>query len=219
MTATSYAPFSLTAKALVCQRHTQRLLQGVSLSVGNGDLMQVVGPNGVGKTTLLRVLAGLLPHDEGQLCWQGEPLSHQRLAFNQQLLFLGHLSGVKYELTALENLDWLMQLEGGRDESSLVVALQRVGLAGYEDHPCQQLSAGQQRRVALARLLLTERPLWILDEPLTAIDQAGVQALEQLFQLHAARGGAVVLTSHHALQSLTSLQQVEIMPPEDVADA
>lgn len=163
--------------------------------------MQVEGPNGSGKTTLLRMLAGLNRGFEGEIYWQGNPIAEVRDDFLASMLFFGHLPGVKAMLTAEENLRWYAALHPQTDSASKAIrhALARVGLAGYEDVPCNNLSAGQNRRVSLARLYLSHVPLWILDEPFTAIDRQGVSEKEQLIADHARAGGSVILTTHHSI--------------------
>lgn len=200
---------NLQAHALYCERDDRELFADLSFSVRNGDLLQLAGPNGAGKTTLLRLLAGLNHDYEGDVLWQGEALTHVYPEFARQRLYLGHLSAVKKSLTPLENLRWLMASDDV-NEDELWQALDEAGLAGYEETPCQHLSAGQQRRVALARLCITRTALWILDEPFTALDKAGVAWLEQKLQQQVSRGGAVIITSHHALESLPGLRQLTL---------
>jgi len=200
----------LSARQLSCERDERVLFSDLSFDLYSGELLQLEGPNGVGKTSLMRLLAGLLPVSSGEILWHAEPLAEQREAFYQSMLFIGHLAGIKAELTPLENLKWFAALEGGQAEEDLEEALDRVGLRGFEDHPCHQLSAGQKRRVALARLLFTQRPLWLLDEPFTALDKQGVAAMEQLLSDHAADGGAVILTSHHALEKVAGLRAIHL---------
>lgn len=200
----------LSVRDLSCERDEHLLFSGLSFDIYPGDLLQLEGPNGAGKTSLMRLLAGLLPPTEGDIYWQNKPLAGDWEAMHQHLLFIGHLAGIKAELTPLENLQWFAALEGGRQEEDLEEALARVGLAGFEDQLCQQLSAGQKRRVALARLLFTQRPLWLLDEPFTALDKQGVAAMERLLVEQAASGGTVILTSHHALEQLPGLKKIHL---------
>lgn len=182
----------------LCAIRDERILfENLSFQVGKGDLVQVEGRNGTGKTTLLRIIAGLGDKEKGEIEWNGESIFSDRDAFHQDLLFLGHQTGVKRDLSAFENLSFYLNISGhSLSHDDIWQALTKVGLAGREDVPVAQLSAGQQRRVALARLWLSEHPLWILDEPLTAIDKQGVKVLEQLFLQHTEQGGMVLLTTH-----------------------
>ena len=184
------------------------LFDELSFTISSGELVQIEGHNGAGKTTLLRIIAGLGRADSGQVFWNQEDIHTAREDFHQELLFLGHQTGVKRELTAFENLAFFQAMHKcneGSDlkgspkvtgDDALWQALAHVGLAGREDVPAGQLSAGQQRRVALARLWLSNHKLWVLDEPLTAIDKQGVKVLENLFLSHVERGGMVLLTTH-----------------------
>lgn len=186
----------LEVKQLCCVRDDRVLFDALTFSLSPGDLVQVEGPNGAGKTTLLRIIAGLGLADSGEVCWQQQTITQQRDVFYRDLLFLGHTPGVKRELTAFENLSHAMQMHGRYDSDAIWQALAKVGLAGREDIPAGQLSAGQNRRVALARLWLTDRRLWVLDEPLTAIDKQGVKVLEAVFERHVKQGGIVLFTTH-----------------------
>ena len=185
---------------LSCERDDRLLINQLNLQVQPGHIYQIEGPNGSGKTTLLRVLCGLSSRYAGELLWRGEAIRQQRDDFTQQLLYLGHSSGIKTVLTARENLRWYCRLKGLEQvEQAIAEALCKVGLHGFEDAPCYTLSAGQQRRVGLARLFLGRPALWILDEPFTAIDKQGVAELEAWIAEFAREGGAVVLTTHHQL--------------------
>ncbi|MFQ2122971.1 cytochrome c biogenesis heme-transporting ATPase CcmA [Aeromonas jandaei] len=195
----------LQVNNLSCVREDRTLFEHLSFTVSPGDLVQIEGPNGVGKTSLLRLLTGLSQPFSGEVLWNGENIRACRDEYHASLLYLGHQPGVKAALTPFENLTFYQQLHhSAQTKSDLWQILARVGLAGFEDNPTGQLSAGQQRRVALARLWLCNQPsLWILDEPFTAIDKQGVKVLEQLFLAHADRGGMVILTTH---QDLTLMQ-------------
>lgn len=183
-------------------RDERVLFENLSFSLQLGDLVQIEGRNGTGKTTLMRIVAGLGDKDEGDIKWNGEKIESNREEYHQSLLFLGHQTGVKRDLTAFENLKFYQSIHApNTSEEQIFTALTQVGLAGREDVPVAQLSAGQQRRVALARLWLSEQPLWILDEPLTAIDKQGVKVLENLFLSHAEKGGIVLLTTHQDMFS------------------
>ena len=201
----------LQAQNLACERDDRWLFRDLNLDIRAGEIVRVEGPNGSGKTTLLKILSGQLADYEGELFWGERPMQEARDAFLSSLLYLGHAPGVKAVLTPLENLAWYQALAahaGG--EKARYLALQEVGLAGFEDVPAGQLSAGQQRRVALARLVLTPRPLWVLDEPFTAIDRDGVAALEQRLVAHARRGGCVLVTTHHELSPCAELRRVRL---------
>ncbi|WP_203344694.1 cytochrome c biogenesis heme-transporting ATPase CcmA [Vibrio fluvialis] len=187
----------LEVKNLTAIRDERVLFEGLSFTIQSGELVQIEGRNGTGKTTLLRIVTGLGDRDDGEIHWNNVNIEADRDSYHQELLFLGHQTGVKRELTALENLRFYQAVHAaGMQEEELYQALTQVGLAGREDVPVAQLSAGQQRRVALARLWLSRQKLWILDEPLTAIDKQGVKVLEALFLQHAEQGGIVVLTTH-----------------------
>ena len=183
------------------------MFTGLSAGFETGSVVQVAGPNGAGKTTLLKILTGLSSGFEGEVRWRGKAISGRgAYSFYSSLLYFGHLPGIKSSLTARENLRWYFGLNGtksdngqGVTEQSLTGALEQVDLAGYEDVPCHQMSAGQQRRVGLARLYCSRAPLWILDEPFTAIDKKGVEAIERLISSHADAGGLVILTTHQPL--------------------
>lgn len=201
----------LQARNLSCERDGRMLFRDLDLVIGPGELVRVEGPNGSGKTTLLKILSGQFDDYQGELRWGDAPLSRVREAFLSNLVYLGHASGIKAALTALENLAWYQALAGETgSEAARLNALHAVGLAGFEDLPVAQLSAGQQRRVALARLELTPRPLWALDEPFTAIDKPGVAALEQRLHGHVAAGGSVLLTTHHDLAVQGSVKRIQL---------
>ncbi|MFN2993400.1 hypothetical protein ALQ63_02100 [Serratia plymuthica] len=193
----------LEAKSLSCVRDERILFSELSFTVKPGEIIQVEGPNGAGKTSLLRILAGLAQPESGEVCWRGQNTLRHRENYHQDLLFLGHQPGIKTMLTPFENLRFYQAVRAVPDRQAIWRALDLVGLVGYEDLPVAQLSAGQQRRVALARLWLSESPLWILDEPLTAIDKQGVAELISLFEQHAQQGGMVLLTTHQDLAGTT----------------
>ncbi|WP_096988614.1 cytochrome c biogenesis heme-transporting ATPase CcmA [Escherichia coli] len=186
----------LEARELLCERDERTLFSGLSFTLNAGEWVQITGSNGAGKTTLLRLLTGLSRPDAGEVLWQGQPLHQVRDSYHQNLLWIGHQPGIKTRLTALENLHFYHR-DG--DTAQCLEALAQAGLAGFEDIPVNQLSAGQQRRVALARLWLTRATLWILDEPFTAIDVNGVDRLTQRMAQHTEQGGIVILTTHQQL--------------------
>ena len=186
----------LEARELLCERDERTLFSGLSFTLNAGEWVQITGSNGAGKTTLLRLLTGLSRPDAGDVLWQGQPLHQVRDSYHQNLLWIGHQPGIKTRLTALENLHFYHR-DG--DTAQCLEALAQAGLAGFEDIPVNQLSAGQQRRVALARLWLTRATLWILDEPFTAIDVNGVDRLTQRMAQHTEQGGIVILTTPQPL--------------------
>jgi len=187
---------------LACERDLRLLFENLELRLGPGEMVQISGPNGSGKTSLLRLLAGLMQPTAGQVLLNGQPLHEQRSELARNLLWIGHAAGIKDLLTAEENLSWLCALHQPASRDAIWQALAAVGLRGFEDVPCHSLSAGQQRRVALARLYLDSPPLWILDEPFTALDKQGVAQLEQHLAAHCEQGGMVLLTTHHTLSRM-----------------
>lgn len=193
-----HSPVLLSANNLTCIREERILFESLSLEVNPGDIVQIEGPNGTGKTSLLRILAGLSVPYEGNVCFKEQPIQHCRESFHQNLLYLGHLAGVKGELSAQENLEFNLAIQG-IDNSLAEETLAKVNLLGFEDALASHLSAGQHRRISLARLWQSNAPLWILDEPFTAIDKLGVQNLEKQFIKHTDQGGAIILTTHQDL--------------------
>ena len=198
----------LQAVNLSCQRGGRYLFKDVSFHLQPGDWLRVGGNNGSGKTSLLRLITGLSPTEHGQVLWNQKPLKADRTAFHQNLLYLGHLIAVKDDLTPLENLRFAARLcQQPITPDTALLALQRMSLKSHAHVLVRHLSAGQQRRVLLARLLTQQAKLWVLDEPLTALDVSAVALLTQLLQDHLALGGIAVLTSHQALQ-LPASQEV-----------
>ena len=190
----------LSTHDLACLRGDRRLFRDLSISLQPGRLLRVEGANGSGKTSLLRLLAGLALPAAGEVRWQGRPIRRQREAYAQALVYLGHLGGLKDELTPLENLRIEAELCGlPAPAAALSAALEHWGLARQAKLPLRVLSAGQKRRAALARLNLAAAPLWILDEPFNALDVDAVAALGRQIEAHLARGGLAVVTSHMAL--------------------
>ncbi|HEX8495165.1 MAG TPA: cytochrome c biogenesis heme-transporting ATPase CcmA [Pyrinomonadaceae bacterium] len=191
---------TLAANALECVRGGRRLFHSLSFSLAPGEMLEVTGPNGSGKTSLLRMLCGLLPPTAGEINWQGANISLLKEEYLGQLAYLGHTNGVKAELSALENLRIAGGLNGNRlSEEKINAALERMGLSGQEARPIKTLSQGQQRRLALSRLLTGGKALWILDEPLTALDTDAVHLVESVLAEHLEGGGMAVLTTHQAL--------------------
>lgn len=192
------------------ERAGRLLFDQLDLVIKPGEIHQVEGPNGSGKTTLLRGICGLGATLGGELYWRDQPLSKQRDQFRREVLYLGHTTGIKAVLSARESLQWYAALSAPQSAAGIDAALARVGLYGYEDIPCYHLSAGQQRRVALARLFLVPAALWVLDEPFTAIDKQGVTQLEEWLTAHADSGGAVLLTTHHQLTLKHTINRLQL---------
>lgn len=190
---------TLEARALTLARGNMTLVRELTLAVGPGGILHVQGPNGRGKTTLLRTLAGLTQPESGRINWRGRSIGADGGSdYRGALLFLGHQPALKGALTAAENLEHYRAL---RAQPGLPVreALDAFAMGGAGDIPCRRLSAGQRQRVALARLLSEPAALWILDEPFTALDRSASADLARQLQRHAAAGGMTVITSHHPL--------------------
>ena len=187
----------LEADNLECVRGERRLFAGLGFQLAAGELLYLQGKNGAGKTSLLRMLIGLLPPEAGEIRWRGKSIKADADAFRADLCYLGHLNAIKEELTPLENLLAAAKLaDEVLSEDDALDALEQVGLAGREDLACKYLSQGQKRRVALARLVKERRPLWVLDEPFVALDVAAVNWLAGLISAHLQRGGLAVMTTH-----------------------
>lgn len=190
----------LEADGLECVRGEQVLFSGLSFALATGSILQIEGPNGAGKTSLLRICCGLSLPETGEVRWRGERILANRADYLAELAYVGHLHGVKGELTPIENLRLAAALCHRSTGMAPERALERAGLAARADVLCRNLSAGQRRRVALARLLMMRALVWVLDEPVTAVDQRGVADIETLIVEHVGQGGLVLLTSHQALQ-------------------
>jgi len=196
----------LEVSKLECRRGDRLLFAGLDFGVESGTLLHVRGRNGSGKTTLLRTLCGLFAPESGEVRWKGDSIRDLAEDFRRDLLYFGHLNGIKGDLTGVENLSVSATLDGDRvDGSAIWSALGRIGLAGFEDLPTRMLSQGQKKRVALARLILSRAPLWVLDEPFTALDVDAVDLLQGMIAAHVSGGGLAVLTTHQAVP-LTSGQ-------------
>ncbi len=192
----------LQAQQLTISRGEVTLISDTSFTIESGGLLQLQGDNGSGKTTLLRALCTLIPLDEGEISWRGERLPGAREQYFSEMVYSGHADGLKSDLTPLENLQSCLT-EHTVTEAECREVLTRTGLAGKEQLACKVLSAGQRRRVVLARLLLSQSTLWILDEPLTALDASGRELVAELIDEHVAQGGCVIFSTHQPLPSVS----------------
>lgn len=191
----------LEVSDLACERGEQRLFEGLNFSLAGGELLRVQGENGKGKTTLLRTVCGFVQPAQGSVHWQGRDIHEGDEEFHAQMRYLGHANAIKDELNALENLQISAGLAGIEvSETVALKVLRRMGLRRKEHLPVRVLSQGQRRRVALSRLLVGEAKLWILDEPLTALDVAAVALIQELIGEHLSKRGMVIFTTHQPLQ-------------------
>lgn len=189
----------LEARAVNCWRGERHILRDVSFAVRAGEFLKITGPNGVGKTTLLRIVCGLLPAENGEIEWRGKSLRGASDEFHSEMCYLGHLNSLKADLTSYENLQFLAGLRQALAPVDIDAALDRVGILSRRDLQARSLSAGQKRRLALARLLLADAALWILDEPVTNLDTAGIALVEELIAEHVTRGGLALAAAHQRL--------------------
>jgi heme exporter protein A len=197
---------------LTCIRGDRKLFSSIHFSLDAGGLMQVGGPNGSGKTSLLRMLCGLAAPAHGEIRWGGSEIRSLGGAYFSDMTYLGHLSGVKDDLSALENLRISSALAGTEvDAGKAQDALQLMGLGGRELLPAKVLSQGQRRRVNLARLLVCNTVLWILDEPLTALDAAAVKLMQGVMERHLVKGGMIVMTTHQEIEiAAATIQRLQL---------
>ena len=190
---------SLRVEGVHVWRGDRHVLQGVSFSVGPGNLLHIAGSNGAGKTTLLRVVCGLIAPELGAVSWDGRDIRTDRERYQANIAFAAHDAALKADLTALENLAFAVGLRRPVTGEQLLEAMRRTGADSYADLPARVLSAGQRRRVAMARVLAAGAPLWLLDEPFSNLDVAGVEVISGLIDEHVAQGGSAVVVAHHGL--------------------
>jgi heme exporter protein A len=186
----------ISARDLHLWRGERHVLRGLSVEAAPGDCVHLAGPNGSGKTTLLRVLAGLLTPEQGGVSWQGQPIAADRDAYAATISYLGHSDGLKPDFTARENLAFESGLRRVLEAGDIDAVLAQVGLSGAREQPARSLSAGQRRRLAMARVILSQAALWLLDEPFTNLDTDGVQMLAGVIARHLDAGGAALIASH-----------------------
>ncbi|MDD5319911.1 MAG: cytochrome c biogenesis heme-transporting ATPase CcmA [Methylococcales bacterium] len=189
--------YSLRGTELSCIRDDRVLFEGLAFELRSGQVLLLEGKNGSGKTSLLRILCGFREPDSGQVLWCGDAINDSE--YYADMAYIGHLDGVKKELTVFENLKISLAL-GRSGHYTIQQALSKVHLSGYDDALVQALSAGQKRRLSLARLLITQNIVWILDEPFTSLDKQGIALIETLMTEHCANGGMIILTSHHDIE-------------------
>ncbi len=188
---------TLSFSKLGCIKGGRQLFKNVDFTLESGHWLHVAGANGVGKTSLLRMVCGLAPIDSGQILWNGSPIHTQRESYRQDLCYLGHLNALQESMTVDENLAFRAALAGvAPDAAQTQAVLARFGLRGRARQLVRHLSQGQKRRVALSRLAMSPARLWVLDEPYVAMDEAGIKLLANLIAGHLDKGGLCVLTSH-----------------------
>ncbi len=203
---------ALELRDLGCTRGRRNLFTGLAAELLPGELLRVSGANGAGKTSLLRMLCGLLAPSQGQVLWQGTAVHRCRESYHRQLIYIGHAAALKDDLSALENLQVALHLGGvAADEATAYKALADAGLRGRERLPVRSLSQGQRRRAALARLPLGQAALWVLDEPFNALDSAASAWLLALIESHLRGGGMAVLTSHQGVQFSDAVPQRSVV--------
>jgi heme exporter protein A len=191
-------------------RGERHVLKGMSLSLNAGELLHVSGPNGTGKTTLLRVITGLLRPEQGLVSWRGTPILSSRQQFQVDLAYAAHEQALKADFTALENLRYSVGLKRNVARPELMAALEQTGVGRCADLPARVLSAGQRRRVTMARILAMRAPLWLLDEPFANLDAEGSVLVAELLQTHVRGGGLALVVAHHELTVDCTLRRLEL---------
>jgi heme exporter protein A len=201
----------LEVQSLECVRDDRLLFNDLNFSVSEAEVLQIEGPNGSGKTSLLRIICGLRLPEAGKVLWRNEPIRTNREDYYASMVYIGHLPCIKADLTVAENVRALLDTRSlSVTETVLERALAKVGLAGYDDVPGKALSSGQRRRILLAFVELSAAKLWILDEPLTALDVEGVDLMESMILEHRQAGGSVIFTTHHGMKLDCDMRTVQL---------
>jgi heme exporter protein A len=204
------SPYSLSFEKVHVWRGDRHVLQGVSAEVTPRELLHISGPNGTGKTTLLRVVSGLLRPEQGSVSWLGQPITASRDQYQAVLAYASHEPALKGDLTAIENLRFSVGLKRRVSTEELHGALGRTGVAACADLPVRVLSAGQRRRVAMARVLAMNATVWLLDEPFTNLDASGTELMSGLLQAHVDGGGLALVVAHHELALSCTVRRLEL---------
>lgn len=201
----------LEVQSLECVRDDRLLFSDLSFAVAEAEVLQIEGSNGSGKTSLLRILCGLRQAEAGKILWRGESISSSREDFYASMVYIGHLPCIKGDLTVMENVRSLLDTRSlTLTDAQIEVALAKVGLETYDDVPGKALSSGQRRRILLAFVELSQAKLWVLDEPLTALDVQGVALMESMIVEHRAAGGSVIFTTHHGMNLDCEMSSVQL---------
>jgi heme exporter protein A len=206
----SNVPDGLQVEKVHVWRGDRHVLQGVSIQVRPHELLHVSGPNGAGKTTLLRVMSGLLRPEQGAVSWRGQSILRHRTEYQAALAYAAHEPALKGDLTALENLHFSVGLKRRTSPVELSAALDRAGVASCAELPARVLSAGQRRRVSLARVLAMRASIWLLDEPYANLDAAGSELVSELLQAHVEAGGLALVVAHRDLALRCEVRRLEL---------
>ena len=201
----------LEIQSLECVRDDRLLFSDLSFTLAESEVLQIEGANGCGKTSLLRIICGLRLAESGKVKWCGESIWANREDFYANMVYIGHLPCIKGDLTVLENVRALLDTRSlSVTDHVIEMALTKVGLESYDDVPGKALSSGQRRRILLAFVELAKAKLWVLDEPLTALDVQGVQLMESMILEHKQAGGSVIFTTHHGMQLDCEMRTIEL---------
>ena len=190
---------ALRGQALSCQRNERLLFENLQVRVGRGEILQIDGSNGSGKTSLIRILCGLAQASEGEVYWNGRDIHSYRSEFLRDLVYVGHMNGIKTDLSLLENMRIARALSVKGNQRNFEDVLDQLGLLEHADVVAAKLSSGQKRKLALSRLLITDCKLWILDEPLNSLDENSKVVVTEFIKQHVVNGGSLVLTTHEAI--------------------